>query len=182
MDILILILFVLIILFCIMCLIYMTTYNKVNDLIIRINEVEANIDTLLRSKYDLINRSISVIKGNSDIKNDIFEEIIKLRSRKISNFELERKLTSAYNEFLTIKDSNKDLLKSEELVKISVSLEEINDKLAILIDYYNKNITAYNKMITLFPSNIIAKINKFKTRLFFDRKDMSDDDYKDFKL
>ena len=182
MDILILVLFILIVLFCIISLIYMLIYNKLNDLIIRINEVEANIDTNLRTKYDLINRSVSIIKGNIDIKNNIFDEIVKLRSRKISNFELERKLCDAYNEFLNIKETNEEFKNSEELIKISISLEEINEKLVILIEYYNNNITKYNKMITMFPTNIVAKINKFNTKLFFDRKDMSDDDYNDFKL
>ena len=183
MDILILVMFILIVLFCIISLIYMLIYNKLNDLIIRINEVEQNIDTSLRTKYDLINRSVSIIKGNTDIKNDVFEEIVKLRSRKISNFELERKLTNAYNEFLIVKEKYSDLVKnSEEIVKISINLEEINEKLTILIEYYNNNITKYNKLITMFPTNIVAKINKFNTKLFFDRKDMSDDDYNDFKL
>ena len=182
MDILILTMFILIVLFCIISLIYMLIYNKLNDLIIRINEVESNIDSNLRNKYDLINRSVSIIKGTIDIKNNIFDEIVKLRSRKISNFELERKLTDAYNEFLNIKDSNDEFKNSEELIKININLEEINDKLIVLIEYYNSNITKYNKLITMFPTNIVAKINKFNTKLFFDRKDMSDDDYNDFKL
>ena len=182
MDLLILILFILIILFCVLSLIYMLMYNKLNDLIIRINEVETNIDTNLRNKYDLINRSISIIKGNTDIENKVFDEIVKLRSRKISNFELERKLTVAYNEFLTIKEKYPDLKNSEEWVKITINLEDITENLYTLIEYYNNNITTYNKLITLFPTNIVAKINKYKTRLFFDRKDMSDDDYEDFKL
>lgn len=182
MDILILTMFILIILFCIISLIYMLIYNKLNDLIIRINEVESNIDSNLRNKYDLINRSISIIKGTIDIKNNIFDEIVKLRSRKISNFELERKLANAYNEFLNIKETNEEFKNSEELIKISINLEEINEKLLILIEYYNSNITKYNKLITMFPTNIVAKINKFNTKLFFDRKDMSDNDYNDFKL
>ena len=183
MDMLILMMFIFIVLFCIVALVYMLIYNKLNDLIIRINEVEGNIDTNLRTKYDLINRSVSIIKGNTDIKNNTFEEIVELRSSKISNFELERKLTDAYNEFLIVKEKNDDLVKnSEELVKISINLEETNEKLAILIDYYNSNITKYNKMIMMFPTNIVAKINKYNSKLFFDRKDMSDDDYKDFKL
>lgn len=182
MDILILTMFILIVLFCVISLIYMLIYNKLNDLIIRINEVESNIDSNLRNKYDLINRSVSIIKGTIDIKNNIFDEIVKLRSRKISNFELERKLSDAYNEFLNIKETNEDFKNSEELIKISINLEEINDKLIVLIEYYNSNITKYNKLITMFPTNVVAKINKFNTKLFFDRKDMSDDDYNDFKL
>ena len=45
-----------------------------------------------------------------------------------------------------------------------------------------KNIAEYNKLIHLFPTNIIAKLSKQQEKLFFDRKDMSDDDYNDFKL
>lgn len=182
MDKLILLLFILIFLFCIVSLIYMLTYNKINDVIIRINEVEASIDTNLRNKYDLISRCISIIKGNTDVSSKVFDEIVKLRSRKISNFLLERKLTLAYNELLLLKDKEKDLLNSEEITKIFISLEEINDKLNVLIDYYNTNITKYNKMVVMFPTNIIAKLNKFKAKLFFDMKDMNDDDVNDFKL
>lgn len=182
MDVLILTLFILIVLFCIIFLSYMIIYNKLNDYIIRINEVEANIDTSLRNKYDLINRSISIIKSNMELDNKVFDEIIKLRSRKISNFELERKLTSAFNELIIVKNKYKELSNNEELVKINVSLEDINEKLAVLIDYYDNNITSYNKLITMFPTNIVAKINKYKTKLFFDMKDMSDNDYNDFKL
>lgn len=160
----------------------MIIYNKLNDYIIRINEVEANIDTSLRNKYDLINRSISIIKSNIELDNKVFDEIIKLRSRKISNFELERKLTNAFNELITVKNKYKELSTNEELVKINVTLEDINEKLTVLIDYYNNNITSYNKLITMFPTNIVAKINKYKTKLFFDMKDMSDNDYNDFKL
>lgn len=182
MDVLIVTLFIVILLFCIISLIYMLIYNKVNDLIIRINEAEANIDNSLRNKYDLINRSVSIIKGNMEVDSNVFEEIVKLRSRKISNFELERKLSAAYSEFLLYKDKNNELKSSEEMIKIAISLEELNDKLSVLIEYYNDNITKYNKLITMFPTNVIAKINKFNTKLFFDRKDMSDDDYNDFKL
>ena len=182
MDMLVLILFIFIILFCIISLFYMLIYNKLNDLIIRINEVESNIDTNLRDKYDLLNRSISIIRNNYEEKNDIFDDVVKLRSRKISNFELERKLNDAYNEFLSFKEKNSDLKNNEEIIKTTINLEEIDEKLPILIEYYNNNITKYNKMITMFPTNVVAKINKFNTKLFFDRKDMNDNDYKDFKL
>ena len=49
-------------------------------------------------------------------------------------------------------------------------------------EYYNRNIAEYNKLIAMFPTNIIAKIGKYQEKLFFDKKDMSDDDYNDFKL
>ena len=39
-----------------------------------------------------------------------------------------------------------------------------------------------NKMVNKIPTNIIAKIKKYKERPFYDLKDMKDDDREDFKL
>ncbi len=182
MDLLVIILLSIIIFVCIIIAFYTYLYNKFQDVIIRINEVEATIDTNLRNKYDLLNKSISIIKGNVEIKNDIFDEIVKLRSRKISNFDLDRKLILAFNEFNSLKDKHKELNKSDELNKIEKDINEIDNKLVIFRDYYNDNITNYNRMVKSFPTKIIALINKYEEKLFFDRKDMNDDDYNDFKL
>lgn len=182
MDLLVIILLSIIIFVCIIIALYTYLYNKFQDVIIRINEVESTIDTNLRNKYDLLNKSISIIKGNVEIKNDIFDEIVKLRSRKISNFDLDRKLILAFNEFNSLKDKHKELNKSDELNKIEKDINEIDNKLVIFRDYYNDNITNYNRMVKSFPTKIIALINKYEEKLFFDRKDMNDDDYNDFKL
>lgn len=182
MDLLVIILLSIIIFVCVIIAFYTYLYNKFQDVIIRINEVEATIDTNLRNKYDLLNKSISIIKGNIEIKNDVFDEIVKLRSRKISNFDLDRKLILAFNEFNSLKDKHKELSKSEELNKIENDINEIDNKLVIFREYYNNNITNYNRMVKSFPSKIIALINKYKEKLFFDGKDMNDDDYNDFKL
>lgn len=55
---------------------YATIYNKFQEYIIRINEVESMIDTYLRNKYDLINKSIPIIKGNIKSEKEIFGEIV----------------------------------------------------------------------------------------------------------
>ena len=182
MDLLILFLLFLIIIICLIVATYAYLYNKFQDVIIRINEVEATIDTNLRNKYDLLNKSISIIKGNVKIEDDIFDEIVKLRSRKISNFDLDRKLILAFNEFNSVKSQNKELNKSEELNKIEKDIEDIDNKLTTFREYYNENITKYNRLVKAFPTNIIALTNKYEEKLFFDRKDMNDEDYNDFKL
>lgn len=182
MDILILIVVLIIIVLCVIAAIYANIYNKFQDVMIRIDEVESSIDSNLRTKYDLLNRSVSLIKGNIDVDKDIFEQIVKLRSRKISNFELDRILESANSEFIVLMNERKELSKSDELKKISSQVEDIDEDLITLRDYYNSNITSYNKMIKIFPTNIVASICKYKEKLFYDRKDMSDDDYEDFKL
>jgi len=64
----------------------------------------------------------------------------------------------------------------------SIPINDIDLKLDNQIDYYNENISIYNTLLKKFPSNIVASLSKYKEKLFFDRKDMSDEDYNDFKL
>ena len=41
------------------------SYNQFQVLIIRINEAEANIDSVLRKRFDLLSKSIDIIKENT---------------------------------------------------------------------------------------------------------------------
>lgn len=167
---------------CLLAIFYATIYNRFQDYIIRINEVENMIDNNLRNKYDLFNKAIPIIKGNIPKEREIFEEIVKLRSRKLGNFELYRVLVRTTNEFYGLKEEFSDIDKSAELKKIRLQINEIDMKLDNEIEYYNENISIYNSLLKKFPSNIIATFCKYKDKLFFDRKDMNDEDYDDFKL
>lgn len=167
---------------CFLLLWYVTIYNKFQAYIIRINEAEASIDSTLRKRFDLLNKSISVIKANTDIKENIFEDIIKLRSRKISNFELDRKLYDGINEFDKINDEHEELKNCDNFIKIKLSLNESEAEIVASRRYYNDIITDYNKTIRTFPSNIVAKLCGYKQKTYFDGKDMFDDKTNDFKL
>lgn len=158
------------------------TYNKYQILIIKTNEVEANIDATLRKRFDLLNKSINIIKANIDTENEILELIVKLRSRKISNFDLDRQLYDALNEFNYYKEMYPDLNSIETFSKINSSLEESEYEITALRKYYNDTITEYNKMIRKLPSNIIGFILKYKEKTYYDGKNMHDEITNDFKL
>jgi len=177
--------FIILILFIILCLIavwYVNTYNRFQGLIIRINEVEANIDTTLRKRFDLLSKSVSIIKANTDIQGEVLELIVKLRSRKLSNFDLDRQLYEAINEFHGYLENYPTLREQENLQKIDITLNESEHEITAFRKYYNDTITEYNSLVRKFPTNLVAKIAKYKERTYFDGKDMSDDITNDFKL
>ncbi len=161
---------------------YICLYNKINESIIRIEEAESRIDTNLRDKFDLLNRSVTLFKTKIELGQDDFKSLIKLRTKRLSNFDLDRELVKIHDEFITIYENNPQLRESDEIYKASKQLEIINDELTTLRNYYNANIVNYNKMIKTFPTNIIASIKKYKEKLFYDLKDMKDDNFDDFKL
>lgn len=157
------------------------TYNNFQIYIIRINEVESNIDSVIRNKFDLLNKSINVIKTVCD-KEDVLTDITKLKSKKISGFELNRQLNNSINEFNNYKNKYESLESNEDFMKIAISLDESEFQIKVFTDKYNSVITEYNKLVKSFPSLIIAIIFKFKYKPYYDGKDMTDDDNEDFKL
>ncbi|MGE5455880.1 MAG: LemA family protein [Ignavibacteriales bacterium] len=170
---------ILVCLFLIWCI---NTYNTYQYLIIRINEAEASIDTTLRKRFDLLNKSIGIIKANTDIKGDILEIVIKLRSRKLSNFELDRQLYEAINEFNIILDRHEELKNCENFMKIQIGLNESETEIVASRNYYNDVITKYNSLVKKFPTFLIAQLCKYREKTYFDGKNMEDDITNDFKL
>ena len=157
-----------VIVICLILILLVATYNHFQDYIIRINEADVNIDAVLRKRFDLLNKSIGIIKANIDTDEEILDVIIKLRSKKLTNFELDRSLYDAINEFHTIKEKYVDLQTNEEFMKIDINLMESESEIVGLRKYYNDIITDYNKLVKSCPSNIIAIIKGYKTKDYFD--------------
>ena len=170
--------------FIVLCLIliwYINIYNRYQNYIIRINEAEANIDSTLRKRFDLLNKSIGIIKSNTD-KEKVLDTISNLRSKKLTNFELDRRLYEAINEFSKYKEDYPKLKTNEGYMKIDLGISETEAEIVASRKYYNDIITDYNKLVRTFPSIEVAKISKYKVRNYFDGKDMNDDIVNDFKL
>ena len=172
------------IIFIVVCIILMWiigTYNKFQSFIIRLNEAEASIDTTLRKRFDLLNKSISIIEENTKEEN-VLKIIEKIRSKKISNFELDRQLYDAINEYTRYKEKYNELKNNTDFLKIDIELNSTEAEIVALRKYYNDIITDYNKLAKAFPSNIVRILCKYKKKPYFDGKNMDDNITNDFKL
>jgi LemA protein len=150
---------------------FICVYNRFQNLIIRINEAEVNIDAVLRKRFDLLNKSIDIIKANTNTKNEVLNIIVKLRSRKLDNFDLDRKLYEAIKEFNSYIEYYPDLKLNEAFMKIDIAISESEAEIEAFRRYYNDIITDYNKIVRTFPTNIAAIIFKQKKKPYFDGKD-----------
>ena len=171
---------VLIIIVGIIAIAYVITYNNLVNYKIKIEKAEGIIDENLRQKYDLIVKMNIAIK-KVVTKKDYLKDYIDLKDKRISNYELDRKLTEAMNIILEVKNDYNELDNKEfnnELKEINI----INETLTSCKTYYNKNTTEFNQIIRKFPSNIVAKIHRYKIKPFFDGKNMQDAVIDDFKL
>lgn len=176
------ILLILIILIACLAIVYISYFNKMQYLKTKIEQAEGIIDELLRKRYDMLVRADSIVKSSLNDGKEYFKEYIQLKDKKMTNFDMDRKLKEAFNTLEKFKDDYPELGSHKELKEIFTSIKESNEKIAAITGYYNKNTNILNGYIRKFPSNIIAKFHQFKISSFFDGKDMNDDIYDDFKL
>ena len=165
----------LIILICLILIWIASTYNRFQIFTIRINEAETNIDSVLRKRFDLLNKSINIIKNNTEETKPL-DIIIKLRSKKLNNFEFDRELYTAMNEFYGYIEKYPSLKTNELFMNINFGLAETESEIVAFRKYYNDIITDYNKMVKTFPSNFVALCSKYKVKTYFDGKDLDKED------
>ena len=163
-------------------IIYLTTYNKYQDYIIRINEVESKIDDYLRDKFDTIIKLNDNIKKKIKTKKELVDDLSELKDKNISSFDLDRTLIDAMNKVNIVKSNYDSLDNDKDITKILYDIEDLDESLRACKKYYNETITEYNKLIRKIPYNLVGKILKYSEKTFFDGKDMNDKIVDDFKL
>ena len=115
------------------------------------------------------------------IYNDSIKEYIDLKDKRITNYDLDRKLTEAYNIILEVKNDHEEL-NTKEFNKDLKEIDKINETLTSCKTYFNNNTSELNKLIRKVPTNVVAKIHGYKIKPFFDGKNMQDAVIDDFKL
>ena len=176
----IIILIILIVIFTIFLLVNII-YNKFQDFIIRIKEVEGKIDDTLRDKYDDLLKINNIVKEKINTDKEIVDDLEDIKTDEKSSFEIHRLLKESFNKLDFIKKQYKEL-NTEDVNKLFFETNEMDESLNAYIKYYNENIVEYNKYVRKFPFNIIGIILKYKEKPFFDNKDLNDENIKDFKI
>ena len=174
------ILIILVVIFAIFLLVNII-YNKFQDFIIRIKEVEGKIDDTLRDKYDDLLKINNIVKEKINTDKEIIDDLEDIKTDEKSSFEVHRLLKESFNKLDFIKKQYKEL-NTEDINKLFFEINEMDESLNVYIKYYNENIVEYNKYVRKFPYNIIGIILKYKEKPFFDNKDLNDENIKDFKI
>lgn len=135
--------------------------NKFQINVIRINEAKANIDSALRKRFDLLNKSINIIKNNTNEKK-VLENVKKSRSKKLDMFELDQELNTAMDELNGLVEKYPDLKNNEQYMNITFGLAEVESEINAFKKYYHDITTDYNHMLKAFPSNIVGLLSGYK--------------------
>ena len=144
-------------------------YNKFQILNTKISEAFNSMDILFEKKANLLERAVNVIKENNEqYKEEIMlDNLTKIKNQTISRFELNHELMLGFRDYKSLLDLDISLSSLDALKGINEELLNIDNDLNASKKYYNDNVVLFNNLVKCFPSNIVAKINKYKVMEFF---------------
>ncbi len=159
------IIIIIVIIVSILLSIYIINYNKFQISIIRISEAEENINILLKKKLELMLRIKNFIE---DKKEDYkITGLEKIEKQELNTFELNIELEKYNKKIMEITDYDKNIIFDDDEMLVIKELYDINTECLASERYYNDNVVTYNNLIKCFPSNIIAKICKYRFKDFY---------------
>ncbi len=148
-------------------------YNSLVRSKIRTEESWSDIDVQLKRRYDLIPNLIETVKGYAQHEKDVFEKVTLARSQAMQAQTIQDKsqaeniLTSTLKSLFAVSENYPDLKASQNFLKLQDELSDTENKIQAARRFYNSNVRDLNIKISVFPTNIFAKMLNFVKKEFF---------------
>lgn len=156
------------------------TSNRLKVLLIKITESDSGIDVALTKRYDTLTKLIDVVKAYAKHETDLFERVIKLRSGMslAEKSEVNQHMDEAMGRINVLAENYPELRSSDNYKQLQEAIMDAEDHLQASRRVYNMNVSSFNQAITVFPSSIIAGIEKHSPKEFFEIEEQKRADVK----
>ena len=159
---------------------YISTSNKLNRSIVKIDEALSGIDVALTKRYDVLTKMIEVVKSYAKHEKETLFEVIKLRkdmSIKERN-DVNRAMDENFRKINVVAESYPELKSSENYKTLQQSIVDVEEHLQAARRLYNSNVSLYNQLLVSFPTSSIAKSKGMTKKEFFEADEVKKEDVK----
>ncbi|GIW70020.1 MAG: LemA family protein [Patescibacteria group bacterium] len=156
---------------------FISVYNSLASLKIKIKEAWSQIDVQLKRRIDLIPNLVETVKGYASHEKEVFEKVTQARAALMSAGdaktagEADVQLTSALKSLFAVAEAYPELKAQEGFINLQKELSDTEDKVAYSRQFFNSVVRQYNEKIVVFPSNLIAQLFGFKQEAFFEAEE-----------
>ncbi len=152
----------------------LSVYNSLVNLRNMAKNAFANIDVMLKKRYDLIPNLVNTVKGYMKHEKETFEQLTKLRQQAIqletsddAKVDLNNQISELMGNIMVSVEAYPDLKASDNFLHLQRTIAEIEEQLSASRRSYNMAVTELNTKTETIPSNLIANLFKFKRKPLF---------------
>jgi LemA protein len=162
----------------ILVLFVMSSYNGLVYLREQVKAAWAQIDVLLKRRYDLIPNLVETVKGYAAHEKDTLQAVIAARNQAVAASgnpaqlsQAEGQLTGALRQMFAVVEAYPDLKANANFMELQRELTSTENGIGQTRQHYNSLVASYNTAILSFPSNLIAGPFGFHPQSFFEIQD-----------
>lgn len=150
------------------------TYNSLVKLRNNVKDGWAQIEVLLKRRYDLIPNLVETVKGYTKHEKEALKEIVEARNNALGAKTQEDEIKAAgevsksLGKLFALAESYPDLKANQNFIDLQANLKETEDKISFARQFYNDTVLTYKNKLEMFPTNIIASMFGFKEEKFFE--------------
>jgi len=142
-------------------------YNRLQELDEQVNKAQAQIQTQLQRRADLIDNLVQTVKGIVAQESTVFLGVAEARAKLAGAAasgnlqemaEANAAMAAPLSRLLALSEAYPDLKSSANFTALQDQLEGTENRIAVARQDYNASVEQFNAMIRRFPTNLTAKM------------------------
>ena len=159
---------------------YISVSNKLNKLLIKIEEADSGIDVALTKRYDVLTKLIDIVKAYAKHEKETLFEVVNIRNKMSldEKQEANNHMNHNYEQIKLLAENYPDLKASENYKQLQDSVVEVEEHLQAARRLFNSNVSTFNQTIVTFPNSIVASLKGLHKKDFFEAEEKKKEDVK----
>lgn len=156
---------------------FVTTWNRLVRLEKNVEQSWANIDVLLKQRYDMIPNLVNTVKGYATHEREIFEQFAQARQTAAGALAqgdvagvaaAEGMLAGLMPRINMVAEQYPELKADSNFLNLQNQITALENQIADRREFYNASVTSFNTAIETIPTNIVAGVKSCKERTLFE--------------
>lgn len=146
-----------------------------------VTNAQADIDTYLQRRADLIPNVVATVKDFAEHETEVYDKVLEARQNLLNANTVEEQsaaneeLTTALQRINVIVENYPELKSDATYIGLMDELEGSENRIAVARNDYNDAVRSYNNKVIKFPGNIAAGIFGFEKAEYFEADEGASD-------
>ena len=139
-----------------------------------VETAQADVDTMLQRRADLIPNLVSTVKSYAKHETEVFDKVLEARSQLMDAYTMEEKaeadqqVESALNGLKVVVENYPELKSDTTYVSLMDELSGSENRISVARKDYNDAVKSYNTKLVKVPGNILGSVFGFEKASYFE--------------